>query len=71
MAWARRSKAFKLKKRHLREFLDWVHETATNDGGSNQLAHQKAPAGVTVNDWEVVVDRLAATAILLHPLAFR
>lgn len=35
LSWGKVTDVDQIEKRHLREFLDWVHEKATSDGGSN------------------------------------
>ncbi|MGD9856972.1 MAG: hypothetical protein AB7U20_18640 [Planctomycetaceae bacterium] len=35
IAWGRGVDVDQIGRVHLREFLDWVHEKAANDGGSN------------------------------------
>jgi hypothetical protein len=35
MAWGKGVDVDQLERHHLREFLDWVHEKASHDGGSN------------------------------------
>jgi hypothetical protein len=35
MAWGKGVDVHQLERHHLREFLDWVHEKASQDGGSN------------------------------------
>lgn len=34
-AWGKPLDVNQIERRHIREFLDWVHEKATSDGGSN------------------------------------
>ncbi len=35
LAWGKSVDVDQIEKRHIREFVDWVHEKATSDGGSN------------------------------------
>jgi hypothetical protein len=35
LSWGKLVSVDEIEKRHIREFLDWVHEKATSDGGSN------------------------------------
>ena len=35
LSWGQGVDVDRIERRHIRDFLDWVHEKATNDGGSN------------------------------------
>ena len=35
LTWGNGVNVDRIDRRHIREFLDWVHEKATKDGGSN------------------------------------
>lgn len=35
IAWGKGVEIDQIERSHIREFLDWVHEKAANDGGSN------------------------------------
>jgi hypothetical protein len=59
MAWGKGVDVDQLERHHLREFLDWVHEKASQDGGSN--------AGRTANKAR---ENLRAIMSLPQPTAF-
>lgn len=35
LSWAQRFDVDQIERQHIRDFLDWVHEKATQDGGAN------------------------------------
>ncbi|HEX5104975.1 MAG TPA: phage integrase N-terminal SAM-like domain-containing protein, partial [Pirellulaceae bacterium] len=35
LAWGQGVDVDQIDRRHIRDYLDWVHDKATNDGGSN------------------------------------